>query len=184
MIFLQQKNDNHDSRVFMEFGSFALNYILRRGLDFVPSILCSVWPNAVAEWITGKRLYNGSSINLIDNTAKAGCHFVAQSKDSVRDVSSNEFTFSFSKPEDMLYNDLSKTKTNIYKFRRQIVQYAESQRTTCDDANKARMCSCCVKTFVFWSCEDRPPEIWTKERLSASLSEILCRFIEWKINKT
>jgi len=53
----------------------------------------------------------------------------------------------------------------------------------CGGEENTVLCTYFFKTLMLWTCEEKSPEFWTDENLETSIGELLCKMIEWLIER-
>ena len=172
-----------DRKYFEDYLLRVVLMLTSMEVDEVHAIRCPVWPSQASEWLARSRRFDWPASSVVDEVLGIGCHLVFVPHK--RSESGNkEFRFSFSKAEVILINSWSRSQQFVYHVLRLIKKSVYQALDSSTGINNTILCTYHFKTLMLWSCEERPPEFWNYDRLTTSIQELLCRMMEWMVEKT
>jgi len=147
-----------------------------RDFDKVYAVHSPCWPVEANEWITRRRPRGFPSKSVIEQIVKYGCDFVQVSHNRL--CKDNEWRFSFSRaelfiakswsiPQKIVYTTLSVLNKKIACFTQVTGRYPNSNLSTYY-----------FKTLMFWACEEKPSQFWSKDLLVQSVCELLTEMLK------
>jgi len=140
--------------------------------DMVHAVHSPYWPLEATEWITRRRSYGIPLKSVVKRVVRYGCDFVQVSHN--RHSNDNEWRYSFSKAELILVKNWSTSQRIIYA-----TLWVFNKKKI---ASK-NLCTYFFKTLMFWACEEKPPQFWSKNVLVQSVCELLIEMANWVKSK-
>lgn len=151
------------------------------------------WPECANEWIERRRLHGWPSKQLVSTIKSKGCHIMAIGSNTLDERESSlasnagntmwkedpfQWRISFSLAENVLVRDFNKTQFLTYATLKLLNKELFSQ----DPLIHRCISSYSLKTLLFWTIEETPPDLWRPERFIRCVDICLKKLIEWTEN--
>ena len=146
----------------------------KSGIDVVPSIHCSFWPDAASEWQTRPRRFPWPSRSDIKSIIDFGFHLVPVGHPQ-SDTNMMEWRISFSVAERTLVWSFNHIQIQCYAVMKLILK--EFINPHCSPPCRV-LCSYFIKTFLFWEYEETDPSYWCKLNMRECVMRLLLDFCE------
>ncbi|XP_071147885.1 uncharacterized protein [Mytilus edulis] len=131
----------------------------KRDLDFALSLHCKTWISSAVNWIT-RSGSSWPSHNVTQSIINHGVLFVpigvhGSPKEDL------EWRVSFSVAEKLLINTFTHTQLMCYALLKIILKDVVANDSECKDL----LCSCFLKTIIFWISEEVPSSVWKPDNI-------------------
>ena len=144
------------------------------GIDNVSCIHCPFWPDTAAEWITRPRRSRWPSSTKISTIKEFGFHLVPKGN-LLSDLNMMEWSISFAVAERALVWSFSHVQMQFYAVMKLI--FKEYIKRNCKSENYI-LSSYLIKTFLFWTFEDKNESFWQGENFMECLQYLLSGFFK------
>lgn len=123
------------------------------------------WPHIAKEWINRKRCFGWPSGEMINAIVQNGCHIVPVDRSSDH-TNDKEWRLSFCIAEKELVKTFNHTQILVDGLLKIILKEILSYHKNIEKL----ICSCFLKTVLFWAIEESSRSFWVRETIFVCVS--------------